>query len=205
MAEAMLDCVQCGSRNWLELEAPKAEELKSTGATRLRCGTCNRETDWKIADYSRRTGRERRAHPEPPRPQSLNRLPVSERISIPTSPETVHPRSPAPPVFQPERRGNLNRRQSSRRKHERASLRLPIRIRVNSLSLEFSEVTTTLNVSRTGVYFQSAQPYTEGLRVRVTLNYSPENAGAGIEQPGTVIRVESDPKTGLNRVAIRFL
>ena len=62
MAEMMLDCVVCGGRKWLAVEPPQAEELRSTGATRVACSVCKRETFWKVSDYDRRALGDRRAH-----------------------------------------------------------------------------------------------------------------------------------------------
>ena len=42
MAEAMLECVVCGTRKWRQLELTKAGELASAGAVLLACEGCKR-------------------------------------------------------------------------------------------------------------------------------------------------------------------
>lgn len=212
MEEAMLDCMVCGSRKWSVLEPRKANDLKSTGATRLRCAVCLRETYWRISDYDWRNdpGVGSRADVDvyrPPieRPRESPRTrvaPVPERIAA--SP-AARPSSAAAAVSQPHRsdvRSEADPHPLSRRRHYRVPLQLAVRVRVQSPEMHFSEVTSTINVSRAGVYFQSNRPFAAGLPVYVALNYSPTNQGANIEQPATVVRVESNALTGNQCVAI---
>jgi hypothetical protein len=204
MTEAMLDCVLCGNRKWLALNATQSEQLRSIGTTQLPCSACQRETAWILADYSRTS----HAPAEPPavsRPLDSGGIPQQPPVSPSTPAPGAVPQPAASRPSQENRRSGGERRQASRRKSERASLRLPLRIRVDTINLEFSEITTTLNVSRSGIYFQSNKPYTEGLRVRVTLNYSPENAAANIEQLAIIVRVSTNPKTGMNGVAVKYI
>ena len=61
---------------------------------------------------------------------------------------------------------------SNQRRHNRISLRLPIRVRVKSFDTRFEDVTSTVNVSQSGVYFKGPSPYASGLIARVCMNYS---------------------------------
>src|SRR5581483_6943940 len=101
-----------------------------------------------------------------------------------------------------ERRAGADRRQALNRVNGRVQLRIPVRVRVSSGGLHFDEITETLNVSRTGVYIKSQRPYQKGIGTHVTLHYSPSNPGMGIEQPGTVVRVDPDPDNRQKGVAI---
>ena len=201
MAEVMLDCVICGGRKWRTLDTIGAEELRSTGATRAHCETCNRETYWKTSDYGRRTGNDRRAQREDPKPQTVDPNLGIERIALQPPPDRERYRQAGAQILQ-EKRTTTDRRQAFNRNHGRVPLRLPVMVRVSNGALRFEEVTETLNVSRTGVYFQTARPYEKGTPVQVTLNYSPMNPTSGIEQPGTVVRIDPDPVTRTKGVAV---
>lgn len=183
----MLDCVLCRSRNLVVVDVSQMEQLQSTGATQLLCDVCNRVTAWVLADCSRRTGGERREKSGP--------APAIAALACP----------PPPQLTDENRRSGVERRQASQRRSERVRLSLPIRIRVSTINLEINEVTTTINVSRGGVYFQSNKPYTKNLQVRATLNYNPKNEGAGIEQLAIVVRVDTDPKTAMKGVALKYI
>jgi hypothetical protein len=90
-----------------------------------------------------------------------------------------------------ERRSGTDRRGQSSRRHHRVSLRLPVRVRVDSTEMRFSEVSKTINVSRSGMLFKSERPFQNGISVFVAFPYDPDNPGPTIEKQGTVVRVAS--------------
>jgi hypothetical protein len=201
MADAMLDCVLCGGRKWQTLDVSRAEELRSTGATRGQCETCKRETYWKVSDYGRRSGKDRRSYDEV-KPQTVDPSLGIERITLAPPPNREQYRHAGAQIVMQERRAAADRRQALNRTNGRVPLSIPVRIRVHSGGLHFDEVTETVNVSRTGVYIKSQRPYQKGVGTQVTLHYSPVNPGMGIEQPGTVVRIDHDPDMKFKGVAI---
>jgi hypothetical protein len=210
MEEAMLDCMVCGSRKWSVLEPRKANDLKSTGATRLRCAVCLRETYWRVSDYDWRNdpGVGSRAEVyRPPKESQRERLrtrvaPASERVAAPPAARASSAEAAVSQPLRSDVRSGADPHPLSRRRHYRVPLQLAVRVRVQSPEMHFSEITSTINVSRAGVYFQSNRPFATGLPVYVALNYSPTNQDANIEQPATVVRVESNALTGSQCVAL---
>src|SRR5580658_6870499 len=76
-----------------------------------------------------------------------------------------------------------------RRYAPRAALALSVRVRAD-ISACPEEICTTLNVSRTGLYFvTSAEHYCRDMRVYVTRNFHPSDL-VKIEEKGTIVRVE---------------
>jgi hypothetical protein len=204
MGQTMLDCVVCGGRKWMILEGMPADELVSTGATRMNCDSCKRDTYWKVADYGRRAGSDRRTQHDELKPQTVELVPGSQRISLQGPPDRERYMQTATQILQSERRMLPDRRQAFQRAHNRVPLRLPIRIRVSGMGLRFEEVTSTINVSRTGVYFESTGPYSKGLTAYIAVNFSATNPGANIEQLGTVVRIDPNPSAGTKGVAIHL-
>src|SRR5260370_3782148 len=93
-------------------------------------------------------------------------------------------------------------------KHERRKaprVKLPRRVRVRPFDFRLSEeVCMTANVSRTGLYIETAAGhYNAGMNVSVTRNFQPEDR-MHREETGTVTRVER-LKDGRWGVAIRIL
>ncbi|MBI4443812.1 MAG: PilZ domain-containing protein [Acidobacteria bacterium] len=125
-------------------------------------------------------------------------------ISLAPPPNKEFYRQEAVKAFQPERRAGEDRRAALQRNHHRVPLRLPIRVRVKSFNLQFEEVTSTINVCRTGVFFYSSHPYSKGVRAFVTLHYVPNEPGSTMELPGTVVRVDSNPGSDARGVAIQL-
>lgn len=191
MADAMLECVVCGSRKWRQLEFSKANELATSGAVLLACDGCRHETFWRTSDYGRRGGLERRAPTEAIHPEAVERILRGERAGVQAPLDRDMYRKAAAGIVLSDRRTGVDRRQNFQRGHDRVPLRLPLRVRVNFKTAYFEEQNTTLNVSRHGVYFRSRLPYEKGFPAFVVLNYSPQNPSANIEQPATVMRVES--------------
>ena len=68
----------------------------------------------------------------------------------------------------------------------------------------FEEVTRTVNTCKTGIYFHTEHPYTKGATALVAMNYNPREAGMTIDQPATVVRVESLPGSHMRGVAMQF-
>jgi PilZ domain len=90
------------------------------------------------------------------------------------------------------------------RKHPRAQLKLPARIRWQGPLGMRLEVTQTVDVSRDGMLFRRAEPCDRLTRVWVAFPYDPA-AGAATqpETPARIVRVEPDAEGGY-WVALRF-
>jgi hypothetical protein len=202
MAEAMLDCVVCSTRKWRDLDLAKAGELRAAGAVLLSCELCRRETYWKASDHGRRAGSERRSHSEPVNPAAFERVLGSDRVTMQAPLDKDMYRKAAAGMLEEDRRTGDERRQAFQRGHDRVPLRLPIRVRVNGKGAHFEEQTLTLNVSRHGVYFRSRMPYEKGIAAYLVLNYSPMNPASNIEQPATVVRVESPSGDGTRGIGV---
>jgi PilZ domain len=89
-----------------------------------------------------------------------------------------------------------------RRRAPRATLSIPVRVRPSDSSCP-EEICKTLNVSRTGLYFEtSAQHYLRDMNVYVTRNFrlfDPTNS----EEKGSIVRVERR-KSGKWGVVVRI-
>ncbi|MBI4460972.1 MAG: PilZ domain-containing protein [Acidobacteria bacterium] len=204
MAEAMLECAVCSARKWQSFEAANAEELRLAGATRLSCPSCNKDTYWTFAESDRRVEQDRRKQPEAPKPQQVDVPFGTDKVALQPPPDQEYFRREAVRLFQPpDRRLNSDRRQAPQRGHYRVPLRLPVRIRVSSSNLRFEEITSTINVCRTGILFHSTRPYAKGILAYVTMNYSPGDP-ATIEHAGTVVRVDSNTSSETKGVAIQL-
>ena len=79
-----------------------------------------------------------------------------------------------------------------RRTRRRALISAPVRVRALDLTGDGpNEISTTIDVSRTGFLFVCAEPaFTVGMEVAVTFPYSRTGIGAQAEQPGRVARVK---------------
>jgi hypothetical protein len=120
---------------------------------------------------------------------------------LPSHERAVHPahRADAPPAAA-QRTGPSPR---SKRTEQRAPLRLPVRVRVWTLG-GLEDITTTKNVSRGGLYFESAVGFQMGQEVRVALNYSAHSREKTLEQNGRIVRVEPAPPGGKRGIAIKY-
>jgi len=96
---------------------------------------------------------------------------------------------------QPERRGS-----------RRCKINQLMRIRPSDPEKEhFEDLRGTTSVSRSGVFFQSSeQGYQLGMRLFVTMPYSPEPAVINREYLAEVVRLDVLPN-GLNGVGIKLL
>jgi hypothetical protein len=188
----MLECVICNGRKWKSLEAAHEEDLRLSGAARLFCDGCTRETYWL---YSR---------------NDAGAAPVRRTAEPPMRAESQAP-SPAPPAAEPaprsvqtERRVGSDRRGRSRRANRRVALQVPVRVRVMSAGSQFEEVTRTVNVCRNGLYIQSERQYAKGLPIYVAMNYSAKEPSMAAEQKATVVRVDSVPGVRSHGIAIQM-
>jgi hypothetical protein len=191
MANIMLECLSCGGRTWLDLSPAQLSDITGAGETWIACGTCKRDTNWKTADFGRRSGEDRRRSFEVPAPQPAYNLPGTLRGSWQASPAEEEFREPAAPSLQRERRSFSDRRQMLVRQKDRVPMQVPICIRYDNVDGRFEEITKTVNVSPRGVYFKSNRPYSTGATVFVALNYSHTNPGANIEKLGNVVRIDT--------------
>ena len=86
----------------------------------------------------------------------------------------------------------------------RVNVQRPIKVQpVNQKDGDFEDISNTENASKRGIYFLTAVPrYFVGMRVYVTLPYSPD--GQGRQHFGQIVRVEKIA-TGKRGVAVQFL
>ncbi len=91
------------------------------------------------------------------------------------------------------------------RKHPRAQLTLPVRIRWRGPIGMRLEITETVDVSREGMLFHRNEPCDRQARMWVAFPFDP---AAGLasepETPARVVRVEPDTKDGGHWIAIKF-
>ena len=92
-----------------------------------------------------------------------------------------------------------------RRKRRRAVISAPVRVRSRAPeNAAIEEVSTTLDVSRTGFLFASARgDFSPGMPVAVTFPYSNSPNAVQAERPGHVVRVREDAD-GRFAVAVAF-
>jgi hypothetical protein len=91
------------------------------------------------------------------------------------------------------------------RKHARAQLRIPTRIRWRGPLGMRLEVTQTIDVSREGLLIHRDQPCDVSARVWVAFPFDPAaNSAAQPETPARIVRTEEDPSGGY-RVGVRLL
>jgi PilZ domain len=197
MAGVMLDCAVCGARKWKPVEEAHAEDLRISGAAKLFCENCARETYWLYSQHSEGAMAPRRAGEQAARASAGSAAGASSASS--TAEQATPMRS-----MQTERRVGIDRRARSRRTQRRVALQVPVRLRVISAASQFEEITRTMNVSRSGIYIQSERPYTKGLPIYVAMNYSAREPGMSGEQKATVVRVDSLPGSPGRGVAIQL-
>lgn len=90
------------------------------------------------------------------------------------------------------------------RKHSRALLKLPVRIRWHGPLGMRLETARTLDVAREGLLIKRAEPCEVQSHVWVTFPYDPaDRAAAQPETPAKVVRVDPDPAGGY-RVGLQF-
>ena len=89
-----------------------------------------------------------------------------------------------------------------RRLHKRAYLKLPVRVRgwITDLVVE---VTTTDNVARGGLCFETLKDYPLGQTVRIIYPYREDSTEVDQEMPAKIVRI--DKRDYVNLVAVKFL
>jgi hypothetical protein len=196
MSGAMLDCAICSTRKWKPLEEAHVEDLRLSGAARLFCESCTRETYWFYSQHSEGAAAPRRMA-EPPSRSTL--VPSGSEPAVAAQEHQSPMRS-----MQTERRMATDRRSRARRVHRRVALQVPVRLRVSSAAAQFEEVTRTMNVCRNGIYIQTERPYSKGLPIYVAMNYSAREPGSTQEQRATVVRVDPIPGSTARGIAIQI-
>jgi len=199
MAGAMLDCAICGIRKWKSLEESHEEDLRVSGAARLFCESCTRETYWLYAQTTGGTAAPRRTAEPPVRTEATAGSGAEGSASAAAEPMIAPLRS-----LQTERRMAADRRHRLRRVQRRVALQVPVRVRASAAAAQFEEVTRTVNVCRNGLYIQTERPYSRGLPLYVAMNYSPREPSVSAEQKATVVRVDSIPGSRARGVAIQL-
>lgn len=175
MASVLLECARCHGRNAWQLEREAQDSLTNHGACLKTCGYCHSQTYWFMPEH--------------------------DRAFHPAHKDAPAQRPPEPPKAP---RITADRPVPSDRADHRVPLRLPVRVRVWALNGP-EEITTTRNVSRGGLYFESSAAFQVGQEVRVALNYSQKSAATALEQVGTVVRVEPLPDASKQRgVAVKY-
>jgi hypothetical protein len=123
-------------------------------------------------------------------------LPSHERRAHPAHRDSDPPVPPPPPAPRTDRTKHVNRVE------HRVPLKLPVRVRVWALD-GLEEVTTTKNVSRGGLFFETAVGFHVGQEVRVALHYAGKSSTV-LEQAGHIVRVETVAGSLRKGVAVRY-
>lgn len=89
------------------------------------------------------------------------------------------------------------------RQRSRVRMALPVRVRQIYPPRDAVEVSVTLDVSRNGILFGSAEYYVLHSTVWVTMNYNPNEIAPSSEFPATVVRIVKKPEGGYG-VALQF-
>jgi len=92
---------------------------------------------------------------------------------------------------------------TEQRRHLRAQLNLPVRLRWLGPLGPVMEVTETLDVSRDGLLFWRTEPTPLNAKVWVTFPYHPDETDTQPETPARVARVKDTPAGG-HLVAVEF-
>ena len=195
-----LQCSICQTRQEWKLSAAELISLKDLGASLISCQACHKKTYHVYPSHGEyRPGIDRRhfgSHSginyppsAPPRTEAAPALAAASSVPLPAA-LSAKPQS-AGVAPHDEARGP-----------RRVRLELPLRVR--SVEFGFEEVTTTVNVSRGGVYFLSERPYRIGQPVRIQLNYN-SSGGDALEQPGEVARIQNVAGTFKKGVALKYL
>jgi hypothetical protein len=172
-----LQCCVCQVRSSFEAGPAQLASLKESGASFFHCTTCSRNTYWSYPSIERIPGLDRRVFHYDDRPQA----------PIPNAPKPPEPVDERPPSRGPRR----------------VSLSLPVKVRGLGLDV-IEEITTTTNVSKTGLYFLSEKPFHVGQELRVAMNYS-KSATEDLEQRAQVVRLVAIPGTSKKGVGARYL
>jgi len=91
----------------------------------------------------------------------------------------------------------------NQRQRSRVRMSLPVRVRQIYPPRDAVELAVTLDVSRNGVRFRSADYYILHSTVWVTMNYKPQEVAPDSEFPATVVRIVKNPDGGYD-VALQF-
>lgn len=95
-------------------------------------------------------------------------------------------------------------RANERRRRLRTKISAPVRVRMNSGSLQQAEVCTTVDASRDGLLFTSSlASYRQGMDLAITFPYSGSAGGVQHERTAVVARVFEMPE-GRYGIGIRF-
>ena len=116
----------------------------------------------------------------------------TEKAASPPAPKA----EPAPP--------RPSKPSADNRKARRSNLKLPVRIRAHVPEFEFTEITETVNVSRSGVYFFSDKPYQWQRDVRVVVPHDRREDAQNIESPATIVRIDQKPGQAMRGIALHM-
>lgn len=104
-----------------------------------------------------------------------------------------------------ERRQGVDRRGGvERRERGRVRLHVPIEYHYTVAGMEYPERVTTVNISRSGVYFRTNKELRWGMKLLVTLPHSlvPDPKNPALE--GRIVRIDRHPDKPQYGVAVHF-
>jgi hypothetical protein len=192
-----LQCSICQTRQEWKLNSAELTSIKDLGATLIPCQACHKKTYHVYPSHGEYVpGRDRRHF------GSHSGITVPPAFSRPEAASTPAPTIAFPPALSPKPKAAGDDRGGENRGPRRVRLELPLRVR--NMDYGFEEVTTTVNVSRGGVYFMTERSYRIGQPVRIQLNYN-SSGGDALEQPGEVARVQNVAGSFKKGVALKYL
>jgi hypothetical protein len=179
----LLQCSICQTRQDWEQSPQELTAVKDLGAILAPCQACVKNT---YHVY----------------PSSGAHHPGLDRRIFGSTPDAQFAAAPPPAPSRGAAAPSASVDREESRGPRRVKLELPLRVR--SLQFGFEEVTTTVNVSRGGVYFHSERAYGIGQHVKVQLNYSSSGLDA-LEQSAEVARVQIISGSFKKGVALKYL
>jgi hypothetical protein len=191
-----LQCSICQTRQEWKLNSAELTSIKDLGASLIPCQACHKKTYHVYPSHGEHVpGRDRRhfgSH------SGINFPPAFSRPEAASAPAPA-PKLPPALSAKPKAAG-VGHEES--RGPRRVRLELPLRVR--NMEYGFEEVTSTVNVSRGGVYFLSERSYRIGQQVKIQLNYN-SSGGDALEQHGEVARVQTVVGSFKKGVALKYL
>ncbi len=178
-----VQCSICQTRQEWKVSREELTSLKGLGATLLPCPACDKKT----------------YHVYP----STEYKPGIDRRHFHSMDDSAPRPAPPPPAARAEQPKSASTDREDTRGPRRVPLTLPLRVRSTEFG-GFEEVTSTVNVSRGGVYFHTERAYRIGQQLKIILNYNSGSADP-LEQRAEVARVQTLPGSFKKGVALKYL